>query len=162
SDGVKGRTAVAWGLVDEAAPRGRFAAVVAERARAAAARSPRDARDPGIRLTPLARTQTEDAITYPFVEARLDRGAPRVGITRRGRASPPPPDAAAVRAEGVDYWPLAVTRALDDLVLLLRCNELELGTWVLRSRGDAEAVMAYDRQLASLADDWFAIEVRGY
>ena len=161
SDGVKGRTALAWGLVDEAVPRGRFADAVAERARAAAARSTRDGREPGVQLGPLDRTVTGDAITYPFVEARLDRGARRVDIVLRAPDVPPPPDAAAVQAQGADYWPLALTRALDDLVLRLRCNELELGTWVFRSRGDAEAVMAYDRQLAWI-DDWFGIEVRGH
>jgi benzoyl-CoA-dihydrodiol lyase len=62
----------------------------------------------------------------------------------------------------VDYWPLAVTRALDDLILHLRTNEVELGIWVLRAVGDAERVMAYDAQLRELADDWFVNEVRHY
>ena len=63
-------------------------------------------------------------------------------------------------AQGVDYWPLAVTRALDDLILRLRTNEHELGTWVLRTEGDLDRVLAYDAQLRELADDWFVNEVR--
>ncbi|MDP9397405.1 MAG: benzoyl-CoA-dihydrodiol lyase, partial [Actinomycetota bacterium] len=133
-----------------------------ERASTAAGRSARPSGATGVALTPLARTVEGDTIRYPHVSARLDRAARRVEITVAGPAEPPPADAAAVLAQGVDYWPLAVTRALDDLVLGLRTNELELGTWVFRSEGDPAAVLAYDRQGAELADDWFVNEVHHY
>jgi benzoyl-CoA-dihydrodiol lyase len=81
-----------------------------------------------------------------------------VDITVHGPTEAPPADAAAVLAQGVGYWPLAVTRALDDLVLRLRTNEQELGTWVFRSEGDVDQVLAYDTQLRDLADDWFVNE----
>jgi len=162
SDGVKGRTAVEWGLVDEAVPRGRFAEVVQERARRAAARSRRPGAAHGVPLVPLDRTLGPDTIDYPFVRARLERAARRVDIEVIAPAAAPPADAAGVLGQGVDYWPMAFTRALDDLVLRLRTNEPELGTWVLRTRGDADPVLAHDAQLAQLADDWYVNEVRQY
>ncbi|HZI97312.1 MAG TPA: 2,3-epoxybenzoyl-CoA dihydrolase [Actinomycetales bacterium] len=162
SDGVKGPTAAAWRLVDAAVPRGRFDDEIAERARAAAQRSGRPDGATGVPLTPLDRTDDGDRVTYPYVEARLDREARRVDITVSGPQSPPPDGAAAVLAQGVDYWPLALARALDDLVLRLRTNELALGTWVFRTSGDAAAVLAYDAQMAELSGDWFVDEVRHY
>nr|MDQ2876544.1 benzoyl-CoA-dihydrodiol lyase [Actinomycetota bacterium] len=111
---------------------------------------------------PLDRTMEGDTITYPFVVATLDRDARRVDITIAGPDSAPPADAAAVLAQGVDYWPLALTRALDDLVLRLRTNEQDLGTWVFRTAGDAGLVLAYDTQLRELAGHWFVNEVNHF
>ena len=162
SDGIKGPTAAAWHLVDAAVPRGRFDDEIADRARAAGRRSHRPDGATGVTLTPLARTEDDDRLTYPYVVAELDRDARRVDITVSGPSTPPPDDAAAVLAQGVDYWPLALARALDDLVLRLRTNELALGTWVFRTSGDAETVLAYDAQLAELSGDWFVDEVRHY
>jgi benzoyl-CoA-dihydrodiol lyase len=156
TEGVRGATAVDWDLVDESVPRGRFADTVAARARAAVEASTRSG-TAGIRLTPLHRQETRDAITYPYVRATLDRAARRVDITVEGPPGGPPPDPSA---EGVDYWPLAVTRALDDLILRLRTNEPGLGTWVFRTRGNLDAVLAHDAVLDS--DDWFVNEVRHY
>jgi benzoyl-CoA-dihydrodiol lyase len=162
SDGVKGRTAVEWGLVDQAVPRGRFAEVVRDRANAAAARSSRPVARQGVPLAPLTRSVSREAIEYPWVRAELVRDARRVDITVSAPPEPPPDGAQGVLQQGVDYWPMALTRALDDLVLRLRTNELELGTWVLRTRGDAEVVLAHDRQMAELADDWYVNEVRHF
>jgi benzoyl-CoA-dihydrodiol lyase len=162
SEGYRGATAVEWGLVDTTVPRHGFADEVSRRAHDAAQVSsrPRDAR--GVTLTPLDRIETDDEIRYAHVVAHLDRAARRVDITVHGPAEQPPADAAAVLAQGVDYWPFAVTRALDDLILRLRTNENELGTWVLRTRGDADTVLAYDEQLNTLSDDWFVSEITHY
>src|SRR6266536_1542577 len=162
SEGYRGATAVEWGLVDETVPRGRFDEVIRERAAEAAATSRRRPGAGGIALTPLDRTVTDGGISYPHVTARIDRDARRVDITVQAPAEQPPADAAAVLARGVDYWPLAVTRELDDLILRLRTNEHLIGTWVLRTAGDSGTVLAYDEQLAELADDWFVNEVRHY
>jgi benzoyl-CoA-dihydrodiol lyase len=162
ADGVKGRTAVEWGLVDALAPRSSFLDSVLERARTAAAASTRRGAGPGVPLAPLRRTDADDVIGYPHVQARLVREARRVEITVLGPDGAPPADAAAVRAAGADYWPLALTRALDDLVLHLRTNEPDLGTWVFRTVGDVDAVLAYDVQLEELAEDWFVNEVRQF
>jgi benzoyl-CoA-dihydrodiol lyase len=143
-------------------PRNGFDAEIARRAGQAAASSKRPSGAAGVTLTALDRRDSGDTITYPYVTARIDRAARRVEITVDGPDQAPPADAEAVLAQGVDYWPLAVTRALDDLILHLRTNEVELGIWVLRAVGDAERVMAYDAQLRELADDWFVNEVRHY
>ena len=162
AEGIRGAQAVAWRLVDETVPRARFTETVTERARQAASTSPRPASGPGVVLTALARQETTDGISYPYVTAVLDRSHRRVDITVSGPLDAPPADAAAVLAAGVDYWPLAVTRALDDLILRLRTNEPELGTWVLRTTGEHAALLAYDRQLADLSEDWFVNEIVQY
>ena len=161
SEGYRGATAVDWGLIDGTVPRANFDEEISNRAHEAASHSPRNG-DKGVTLTPLDRTQTEDEIAYPHVKARLDRDARRVEITVHAPSSPPPADAAAVLEQGVDYWPMAVTRELDDLILRLRTNETELGTWVLRTSGDVDQVLAYDQQLRDLAGDWFVNEVVHY
>jgi benzoyl-CoA-dihydrodiol lyase len=157
TEGVRGATAVEWGLVDETVPRGRFDERITSLAAAAVAASSRPDDATGVRLTPLRREETADTITYPHVRATLDRTARRVDIEVAGPAEAPPADP---QAEGADYWPLAVTRALDDLVLRLRTNEPELGTWVFRTRGDLDAVLAHDEALGG--PGWFVSEVRHY
>ncbi|MDT7571857.1 MAG: benzoyl-CoA-dihydrodiol lyase, partial [Actinomycetota bacterium] len=86
----------------------------------------------------------------------------RVEVTVLGPDGPPPADAAAALEQGVDHYHLALARELDHLVLHLRTNELDLGTWVLRTRGDADAVLAHDAQLEELSGDWFVDEVSHY
>jgi benzoyl-CoA-dihydrodiol lyase len=157
SEGYRGSTAVEWGLIDATFPQREWDEQIGARASDAAGRSSRKG-ERGVELTRLDRAEDGDTITYPFVTAAIARDARRVDITIHGPAESPPGDAAAVLEQGVDYWPLAVTRALDDLVLRLRTNEQELGTWVFRSEGDVDHVLAYDAQLRDLADDWFVNE----
>ncbi|MBO0845903.1 MAG: benzoyl-CoA-dihydrodiol lyase, partial [Nocardioides sp.] len=159
AEGLRAARAEEWGLVDASAPRHRWDETIAARARDLATRSTRSG-GPGVTLTDLDRTLGGDEIVYPHVTARLDRDARLVEIDVRGPVAPPPADAAGVLEAGVDYWPLALSRELDDLVLHLRTNETELGTWVFRTHGDADLVLAYDEQLTGLAGDWFVDEVR--
>ena len=158
TEGARGALAVQWGLVDETVPNSRFSEVVRTRAQEAVARSTRDG-DKGVQLTPVEREVDGDTIRYRYVEARLSRGARRVDVLVKGPDGPPPADAAAALEQGVDYYPLALARELDHLVLDLRTNELELGTWVFRTRGDSDAVLAHDAQLEELSGDWFVNEV---
>jgi benzoyl-CoA-dihydrodiol lyase len=160
AEGVGGRRAVAWRLVDEAVPRTRWDQAVAERAAEFATRSARPAAT-GIALTPLEVNRTDSAISYRHVSARLDREAGVAEITVHGPPDEPPPDVVAIAEQGAKFWPLAVTRELDDLILDLRTNELELGTWVLRTEGDPARVLAYDRLLLA-SSDWLASEIVGY
>jgi benzoyl-CoA-dihydrodiol lyase len=160
-EGYRGVTAVDWGLVDATVPRHAWGEEIGRRARAAADASER-LTGTGVALTPLDRAEDTDAITYPHVRAAFDRAARRVDITVAGPADEPPADGAAVLAQGVGYWPLAVTRALDDLILRLRTNEPDLGTWVFRTEGDVGRVLAYDAQLAELADNWLVHETTQY
>ncbi|MEV4016242.1 2,3-epoxybenzoyl-CoA dihydrolase [Nonomuraea angiospora] len=159
AEGFRGRTAMEWGLVDAAVPRHSFEEEVTRRADAAVAASARPSDATGVALTPLDRKDDGDAITYPYVTARIDRAGRRVEITVDGPRDAPPAEPAE---QGAGYWPLAVTRALDDLILHLRTNEPELGIWVLRAAGDPGRVLAYDAQLRERAGHWFVNEVRHY
>ncbi|MFG6192651.1 2,3-epoxybenzoyl-CoA dihydrolase [Nonomuraea sp. JJY05] len=159
AEGFRGRTAMEWGLVDAAVPRHSFEEEVTRRTAAAVAASARPSDATGVALTPLDRKDDGDAVTYPYVTARIDRAGRRVDVTVEGPHGAPPAEPAA---QGAGYWPLAVTRALDDLILHLRTNEPELGIWVLRAAGDPERVLAYDAQLREQAGHWFADEVRHY
>jgi benzoyl-CoA-dihydrodiol lyase len=161
-EGIGGKKAVQWRLVDEAVPRARWDETVAERAAELAGRSGRPAGATGIELTPLAKTRTGDEISYRYVAAQLDRGRGVAEITITGPDTDTPADMAAVHEQGAGFWTLAVTRELDDLILDLRTNELELGTWVLRTRGDGRRVLDYDRLLLDNRDDWLANEIVHY
>src|SRR5271167_3631172 len=159
-EGVGGKKAVQWRLVDEAVPRPRWDETVAERATELAGRSSRPQGAAGVALTPLGKTRDADAISYEYVSAKLNREAGSVDITIKGPQADPPGDIA--EAQSADFWPLAMTRELDDLILDLRTNETELGTWVFRTEGNPAAVLAYDDLLLTAAGDWFANEVLHY
>ena len=162
AEGLGGDKAAAWNLIDEAVPRAKWAETVAERAAELAARSARPAGAPGIALTPLATQRDDDRIAYPHVTAELDRAEGTATITIAGPEQDAPADVAAIaemRELGASFWTLAVTRELDDLILDLRTNELEIGTWLVKTVGDAGRVLAYDRLLLDNRDDWLANEI---
>jgi benzoyl-CoA-dihydrodiol lyase len=163
-EGVGGRKAVRWRLVDEAVPRAAWQQTIAERAAELAARSARPATGTasGIELTPLPKTSTGTEVTYTRVAAALDRERGVAEITIKGPDSEAPAAIAQVHELGAGFWTLAVTRELDDLILDLRTNEPELGTWVFRTRGNAERVLDHDRLLLENADDWLANEIIHY
>ncbi len=161
-EGLGGAKAVSWRLVDEAAPRSTWDQLIAARAAEFAARSSRPADAAGIELTPLDKKRTDNAVTYPHLEARLDAAAGVAEITIEGPGQDPPADAAGIQAQGAGFWPLAITRELDDLILDLRTNEPELGTWILRTHGDPSRVLAYDRLLLDHRDDWLVNEIIQY
>ena len=159
AEGVRGARAVAWGLVDEVVPRSRLADAARERARALAARSDRPREAVGVRLEPLERHFEPDAVAYKHVRVKLDR---RLGIATlmvRGPRAAPPGDLAAIHAAGAGCWPLALARQLEDAILHLRTNEPSIGTWVLRSRGSAAHVAAFDAALLQHRDDWLVREI---
>ncbi|MGH3228298.1 MAG: 2,3-epoxybenzoyl-CoA dihydrolase [Streptosporangiaceae bacterium] len=160
AEGIGGKKAVQWRLVDEAVPRPRWDETVTERAAELAARSSRPQDAQGVALTELRKTRDDDAVAYDHVEARLDRDAGRVDISVKGPQNDPP--ASITEARSADFWPLAVARELDDLILDLRTNETELGTWVFRTQGEPARVPAYDELLLNSKDDWFANEVLHY
>ena len=116
----------------------------------------------GIELTPLAKTRTGQEIRYTYLTARLDRDRGVAEITVRGPDGAAPGGIGAVHEQGAGFWTLAMTRELDDLILDLRSNELELGTWVLRTEGDGDQVLEHDRLLLDHRDDWLASEILLY
>ncbi len=159
SEGIKAPTAVSWELADAAVPRGQFEATVRARATEIAGRARDRDSARGVVLDPLARTIRDDAIDYAHVRASLDRIAGVVTITVLGPSEPPPADPGAARTLGSRYWPLAFARELDDLILHLRVNELALGTWVVKTKGESDPLLAHDRFLRDHRSDWFINEV---
>jgi benzoyl-CoA-dihydrodiol lyase len=163
-EGIGGRKAVTWRLVDELVPRAQWQQKVSERAVAAAQRSARAAvgGGPGIELTSLDKERSADVISYGYVSATLDTKRGVAEITVTGPDAEVPSVIADVHALGARFWTLAMTRELDDLILDLRTNETEIGTWVFRTRGDAARVLGYDALLLDNSDDWLANEIMGY
>ena len=161
-EGIKGQRAVEWRLVDEVVPRSRLDETVRRRAVERAARTDRPAGAAGIALTPLGRAIEGDRITYGTIACAVDRSRGVAEITVKGPAAPPPVTLEAIHAEGATFWPLALARALDDLILHLRANEEEVGIWLFRTVGSAELVEAHDRALQEHAADWLVREVRLY
>jgi benzoyl-CoA-dihydrodiol lyase len=161
-EGVKGKRAVQWRLVDEIVPNSKMEARVAERAREFAAASKRKGQGAGVTLTPLQRKIEGDSVRYRFVSVDIDRAGRIATISVKAPDSPPPADAAAIEAQGASFWPLQVARELDDAILHLRLNELGLAVLVFKSEGDAASVLAYDAVLDAQKDNWFVNEVRHY
>ena len=162
AEGVGGRRAVAWRLVDEVVPRPSWEQAVRERAGELAARSRRPGPAAGIELPPLAKERGRDRISYRYVSAALDRARGLAEITVRGPGENTPKSIEGIHRQGAGFWPLAMTRELDDLILDLRTNELTLGTWVLRTEGDPGQVLDCDRLLLAGAGDWLANEIIHY
>jgi benzoyl-CoA-dihydrodiol lyase len=163
TEGIKGRQAVEWGLVDAVAPRSRFDDLVRERALARAAASDRPDRGPGVPLSPLEVEDDDDGLRYGSVVVTIDRGVGAAFLTVHAPTEPEPSDAAGLLAAGASAWLLATARQLDDAILRLRFNEPEVGTWVLRTEGDAALAVAAEELLTpSPSDHWLVREVRRY
>ncbi|MBE0550386.1 MAG: benzoyl-CoA-dihydrodiol lyase [Rubrivivax sp.] len=162
SEGVRGQKAKDWRLVDDIAKPAQFAAKVQERALALAARSERPADAAGVALTPIERTIEADALRYPHVTVEIDRARRTAIFTIKGPAGAPPADIAAIEAAAAAWYPLALARELEDAILSMRTNELEIGTWLLKTEGDAAAVLATDAALLAHQDHWLVRETVGY
>ena len=161
-EGIKGQRAVEWRLVDEVVPRSRLAEATKTRAAELAARTDRPAGARGIILPPLERRIEGDRVAYAHVTCAIDRTAGVAEITAAAPATAPPADLAGIHAAGASFWPLAVARELDDLILHLRANEEEIGLWVLRTSGAYDLVEAHDRALQQHEADWLVREIRLY
>jgi benzoyl-CoA-dihydrodiol lyase len=158
-EGVRGRRAVEWRLVDEVVPRSQLMEVAARRAEEKAARSWRPEGEEGLPLLPLARTITGDGISYRNLEVAIDRNRACATFTVRGPEGPAPADIAEMRRLGCDFWPLAIARELDDAILHLRFNEESIRTWVFRTSGDPGMVLSHDRFLLEKRDHWLVNEI---
>ena len=161
SEGVRAERAKEWKLVDHIAKPQAFAQAVKERVEALLARSTRPGAGKGIALTPLKRTVDDAGYHYEHVDATIDRKARTATITVSAPKTAQPSDVAGIHAAGASWWPLAMARELDDAILLLRTNDLEVGTWLLKTRGDADAVLAVDATLAQHRGDWLVKETTG-
>jgi len=161
-EGIKGKRAVAWRLVDEIVPNSKLEAKVAERAKEFAAASKRNGNGKGITLTPLTRTIDDAGIRYGFVSVDIDRGQRIATISIKAPEQAPPVDIDGLIAQGASFWPLQVARELDDAILHLRINELETAMLVFKSHGDRANVLASDALLEANKAHWLVNEIRQY
>ena len=155
-EGLQGQRAKDWRLVDEIVKPQQFSGYVRQRAQELASLSGRPADAPGVKLTPLKRTFDESGYHYEYVDARVDRLARIVTITVSA------PEAVSDFSAGADWWPLAMSRELDDAILNLRANEMDLGLWIFKTSGSLETVLAYDAQILEQSSHWFVREVLGH
>ncbi len=161
SEGVRGKKAKDWRLVDEVVKTQGFAQRVQERARELAALSDRPAAAKGVALTPLNKTVTADAVTYGHVAVRIDRAGRTATLTVKAPSGAQPVDVAGIEAAGSDWYPLQMARELEDAILHLRTNELDIGTWLLKTQGSVDAVLAMDATLEANKNHWFVRETIG-
>jgi benzoyl-CoA-dihydrodiol lyase len=159
-EGIKGKRAVQWRLVDEIVPNSKLEAKVAERTKEFAAASKRNGNGKGIALTPLQRTIDDSGIRYGFVNVDIDRAARIATISIKAPDAPPPADIDGMIAQGASFWPLQVARELDDAILHLRINELETAMLVFKSHGEGAQVLAHDAFLESNKAHWLVNEIR--
>ena len=157
-EGLKGKRAVEWNLVDEIVPRTQLMETAKRRAIELGVRSTRPS-ERGISLTPLARTIGERRISYQHLTVEVDRDNATASVMINGPVSAPPTKFEALDA---DFWPLAIARELEDAILHLRFNEEAIRTWIFRSRGDSQLVNSHDAFLASNAGDWRVREINLY
>jgi len=158
AEGVKGKRAVEWKLVDAVYPASRFKESVVARARELAGKSDRPG-GRGVTLGPLAVTASPDALEYSSVTVAFDRPKRTATITVRAPEGAVEATADAILEAGDQFWPLRVFRELDDTLLRLRTNEPEIGTIVLKAEGDAARVLEADTVLAANRGHWFVREV---
>ncbi len=160
TEGIKGKQAVEWRLVDDVASATRFDELVATRAAHYVAASDRPDDAAGVELTPIDRTIDGDTIGYEYVTVTIDRDTGSASIVIRSPHGVQPETGAALADAGAAAWMIAAARQFDDAMLHLRFNEAEVGTWLLRTEGDADAVLAAEVVLAD--DHWLARETRLY
>jgi len=159
-EGVKGKRAVEWRLVDEVLPHTQLESTVAQRVREFAAKSDRPEAATGISLTKLDRRASSDGRAYKYLAVEYSRSERTATFSLRGPDAPPPASAEEMTAQGAAFWPLQLARELDDAVLDLRFNELDIAAIIFKSEGDSAAVLAYDAFLDTHKDHWLAREIR--
>jgi benzoyl-CoA-dihydrodiol lyase len=160
-DGVRGRRAKEWRLVDEVVPRNNFDDKVTARAKELAANSSRPEKAVGIELTPLERRIDADGYHYSYIDVTLDEAVGTATLTISAPDVELSKSLEDIHAEGAGWWPLTMARELDDAILMLRTNNEEIGTFLLKTRGKIDAVLRTDDLLTKYQDDWFVREVIG-
>ena len=163
-EGVRGQRAVDWRLVDAIAKPAQFSAAVAERAAALAAKSERPgmaAANEGVKLHPLKKKVSADGVDYEYVQVVIDRHKRTASLCVSAPKSPVPDTLPAIQAAGDSWYPLQMARELDDAILVLRTNELDIGTWLLKTQGNAQWAMQSDAVMLQYAQHWLVRETMG-
>ncbi|MBV9073024.1 MAG: benzoyl-CoA-dihydrodiol lyase [Acidobacteria bacterium] len=158
-EGIQGQRAKEWRLVDEVVKPAQWTEQIQKRALELARHSDRPQNEAGVELTPLSRTIDDQGYHYEFVDVSFDRSARTATITVSAPESVEAKTLAQIKQAGAAWWPLQMARELDDAILSLRTNELELGLWLIKTRGNPDAVLEIDQQLAEHGKDWFVREV---
>jgi len=159
TEGMRGKRAVKWKLIDELIPRSKFIEKVKERALEFAQKSSRPENEKGIILTPLNSKIEEDRIIYDHLSIEFERQSGIVNLTVHAPEGDLPSTPESIQAAGANYWPLAMARELDDAIMHLSFNELELGTWVLRTKGDSDQLLTVDQTLIQHQEHWLVREI---
>jgi benzoyl-CoA-dihydrodiol lyase len=159
AEGVRGKRAQQWRLVDKLIPPSKLAEETKAIAKDVASKSKRPKEAKGIALPPVQRAIDGNTLTYPHLTVEIDRERRAATFRVNGPSSTPPADTTAIHAQGAAFWPLALARSLDDAMMHLRLNETEIGTWVLQSQGDAALVEAYDSLLEKEQSNWLVHEI---
>ncbi|MBN3809285.1 2,3-epoxybenzoyl-CoA dihydrolase [Paraburkholderia sp. Ac-20347] len=160
-EGIRGERAKAWRLVDDVVKPNQFRQAVQARALELAATSDRPVDAQGVALTRVARVEHENGLSYAWLDVTIDRAKRTATFTAKAPVEPLPEGIDAIVAAGASWWPLQFARELDDAILSMRSNELDIGTWLLKTEGDARAVLAADAALLAHRDHWFVRETIG-
>jgi len=162
AEGLRGKRALQWGLVDELVPASKLHEKALDRATllSEGAKSRPDAQ--GIRLSPMNRRITEKRLEYPYLEVDIDVEVSVANFRVHGPDTPPPASLDKLDDLGANYWQLALARALDDAILHLRTNRTDIGNWVIRMAGDGPLIRAHDDFNTKHADYWLLSEIRLY
>src|SRR6204780_3135582 len=161
-EGVRGKRAAEWQLVDEVVPRSQLAESASRRALEFASRSAGTGGARGITLDRLAREGEEGRIKYAHLTIEIDSDNSTATFMVEGPKSQGPREVEDAYSSGTDFWPLAIARELEDAILHLRFNEETVRSWIFRTRGDSALVKSHDAFLAANADDWLGREIRLY
>jgi benzoyl-CoA-dihydrodiol lyase len=162
SEGVRAERAKIWGLVDEIAKPNRFDDVRNELVSELTAQSSRPKEATGVKLTKLKRNIDSDGIHYSIIDVNINRASRTASISIKAPPASLSSDVDSIHKEGASWWPLTFARELDDAILLLRTNELEIGTWIFQTSGSVENVLKMDRILHEHRENWFVKETLGY
>ncbi|WP_298611140.1 2,3-epoxybenzoyl-CoA dihydrolase [uncultured Thiothrix sp.] len=161
TEGVRGQKAKDWRLVDEIAKPAVFAQKVKERALQLAEQSDRPADGKGVALTPISRTIEANALRYKHVTIEIDRAARTATFTVKAPEGVQPSSIKEIEEAGANWYPLELARELEDAILSMRTNELDIGIWLLKTSGDAAAVLAMDKVLLDNQHHWLVRETIG-
>jgi len=160
-EGVRGQKAKDWRLVDDIAKAVDFSSKVQTRALELAARSDRPADGKGVVFKPLKRTVEADALRYANVNVEIDRAKRTATWTVKAPTGIQPSNVTDIETAGADWFPLVVARELEDAILMMRTNELDIGVWLIKTEGDADAVLAMDATLLANQSHWLVRETIG-
>ena len=162
TEGVRADRARAWGLVDAIAKPNQYDQIETDLIKELSSKSTRPNQAVGVILSPLKRTSDSSGIHYSTVDVAINRSARTATISVTAPSMTTDQSLESIHQQGCDWWPLTFARELDDAILLLRTNELEIGTWIFRTAGDCDAVLTMDELIVAHQDDWFVKETLGY